>query len=62
MSDFTDLLQQMAARGDEVTVGDPDGIRRLGERRRRRTTARWAVMATALILAGGAWLLGTSLG
>lgn len=61
MSDFTDLLQQMAARGDEVTVGDPDGIRRLGERRRRRTTARWAVMATALILAGGAWLLGSDL-
>ena len=39
MSDFTDLLQQMAVRGDEVTVGDPDGIRRLGDRRRRRTAA-----------------------
>ena len=61
MIDFTDLLQQMAVRGDEVTVGDPDGIRRLGDRRRRRTTARWAVTVTVLILAGGTWLVGSDL-
>jgi hypothetical protein len=59
MSDVTGLLHQMAARGDEVTVGDPESIRRLGDRRRRRTRARSALAATALVLAGAAWLAGS---
>jgi len=61
MSDFTDLLQQMAARGDEVTVGDPGALRELGERRRRRTAVRWSVAAVAAVLAGGVWLVGSDL-
>jgi hypothetical protein len=61
MSEFTDLLQQMAERADEVSLGDAEEIRRRGDRRRRRTTTRWAAVATGLTVLGGAWIAGRGL-
>lgn len=62
MSDFTGLLQQMADRGDEVNLGNPDDIRERGDRRRHRTAARWAASAVvAIVVFGGTWIAGGKL-